>query len=307
MNETNLLANLQSVEKIANFSKILRLLNNPYKYLYALLYRNFIYSKSKKEKIVNVPLFYGKQMSIALPASTDIYLTGGKSHSSEIRLAKFIILNLKNSQHFLDIGAHFGYFTLLAAEVIGAGGKVVCFEPTSKSFNLLQKNISSFNNIEAYQKAISDSTEPITFYEFPNLHSEYNTAYIAQFEKEAWYNNSKPEKVVVQTTTIDNIIQNENFNPSIIKIDVEGAEYTVISSGLTFFKTNSPIVVMEYLAPKRKNEMHNKATALLYSLGYYSHIIKKDGTIEPISTIDNYLEKENLESENIVFRKMKKV
>lgn len=303
MDKNALLDSLKSVEKIANFSKIMRLINNPYKYLSAMYYREFVYPKTKKEKIVSTKLFYGKKMNIALPASTDIYLTGGKSHSSEIRLAKFIINNLNNSNHFLDVGAHFGYFTLLASEIVGANGMVLSFEPANKSHELLVGNVSSLTNTRVYQKAVSNSLEPITFFEFPNLYSEYNTSDTSQFESENWYNSSKPNKVVVNATTIDEITKDKIFNPTIIKIDVEGAEYNVISGGLTYLKSHSPQIVMEYLEPKRKNETHKKALDLLLGLGYKSYIINYNGGIELIANIDNYLETSNLESDNIVFRK----
>lgn len=77
-------------------------------------------------------------MNIALPASTDIYLTGGKSHDSEIRLAKFLIKNLNQGDNFVDIGAHYGYFTLLGAHLVGKGGRVF-FEPGKSTYSLLEK------------------------------------------------------------------------------------------------------------------------------------------------------------------------
>jgi FkbM family methyltransferase len=303
MNSSYLLKCLESAVKIADFPKFIRFCNNPYKYFIAIYFRKFIYPKTKKEKILVTKLFYGKKMSIALPAATDIYLTGGKSHPSELRLAKFIINNLSDNNHFLDIGAHFGYFTLIASELVGEKGKILSFEPTSKSYNLLMENIVNLNNAKAHQSAISNSTESIIFYEFPNLYSEYNTSDITQFQNEKWYNNYIPNKVKVKSTTIDEITKDGLFNPQIIKIDVEGAEYNVISGGLTFFKNHSPYIVMEYLEAKRKNETHKKALDLLCGLGYKTYIIKKSGFLEPISNIDNYLETENLESENIVFRK----
>ena len=305
MDKSNFLDPLKSVEQIANYSKIVRLLHSPYKYLSVMFYREFIYSKTKKEKIVSTKLFYGKKMNIALPASTDIYLTGGKSHISEIRLARFIINNLDNSDHFLDIGAHFGYFTLLASEIVGANGRVVSFEPASKSYKLLELNAAELRNVQTYQMAISDSLESIAFYEFPNLQSEYNTLIISQFEGEQWFNNAKPTKVEVKTTTIDNITKDETFSPKVIKIDVEGAEYKAIAGGLTFFKTHSPLIVMEYLEPKRKNDSHKKALDLLLSLGYSSFIIKNSGNLEQIADIDKYLADEKLESDNVVFVKSK--
>lgn len=305
MDKSVLLNKLNTVRKISNFSKIRRFAYNPYKYFFAMFYRKFVYPRTQKEKILTTNLFWDKKMIIALPASTDIYLTGGKSHSSEIRLARFIINNLKESNHFLDIGAHFGYFTLLASEIVGISGKVLSFEPTSKSYELLELNITNLKNTEIFQKAVSNLKEPITFYEFPNLHSEYNTSDVTQFENESWFINSKPQKVTVQTTTIDNLTEDKGFIPTIIKIDVEGAEFNVINGGLTFLKNNNPLIVMEYLEPKRKNDTHKKALELLLSLGYYSYLINNEGGINPIMNIDHYLETENLESDNIVFRKGK--
>jgi len=296
---------LDSVEKIANYSKFRRLLHQPFKYISAILFRELIYPRNQKEKIVVCNLFYGRKMVVALPASTDIYLTGGKSHTSEIRLARFLILNLRAGDHFLDIGAHYGYFSLLGSEIVGASGQVFSFEPASKSHLLLQKNTANLANTTLFKKAISNSEEPLTFYEFPNLHSEYNASDVSQFEQEPWFEKSQPQKVTVDATTIDVITQSEHFYPEVIKIDVEGAEYDVIQGGMSFFQKYAPKIVMEYLEPNRKNETHQKALVLLKSLGYNTHIIGKDGKLIQLDDIDSYLISEKLESDNIVFVKDK--
>jgi len=298
-----LIEQIENVEKIANYSKVKRLLNNPIKYIFAIFYKKFFYPKTKKEKTIEAPLFFGKKMQIALPASTDIYLTGGKSHVSEIKLAKYMINNLNKGDHFLDIGAHYGYFTLLAAEIIGSNGKIMSFEPTSSSYKLLLENTKALKNTTILQTAISNSEENLIFYEFPNLHSEYNASDVSQFENEDWFQKSPPVKVEVQATTIDHITKDKDFNPQMIKIDVEGAEYNAIQGGINYFKNQSPKIVMEYLEPKRKNETHRKALELLLSIGYYSHIITQNGDTRPMKNIDEYLINEKLESDNIVFMK----
>lgn len=297
------LKQIDEVEKIANVSKLRRLLFNPGKYIYAIFFRKFIYPINKQEKITKANLFYNKVMEIALPAATDIYLTGGKSHISEIRLAKFIIINLEQGQHFLDIGAHYGYFTLLAAEILQKSGKIMSFEPATRSFDILKKNTAVADNIHIFQQAMSDSTAPLVFFEFSNLHSEYNSADVTQFEQEEWYKNAPPKKVEVSATTIDTITKNGMFLPNIIKIDVEGGEYKVIEGGLTYFKNHSPLIVMEYLAPARQNTTHKQALNLLKSIGYQSFLIDNSGQLNAIDDIDAYLVQENLESDNVVFKK----
>ncbi len=276
-------------------------MRNPYRYFNAIFFREMVYRFTKKEKIVSAELFFGRKMKIALPAATDIYLTGGKSHSSEIRLAKFLILNLKKGGHFLDIGAHYGYFTLLASEAIGNEGKVMSFEPSSVAYRVLNDNTDQQKNITITQSAVSNSSDNLVFYEFPNLHSEYNSTDVSQFEKESWFQHSQPVRVEVKATTIDLITADSRFLPSIIKIDVEGAEFNVIQGGLNYFEHHAPAVVMEYLEPKRKNESHQKAAQLLKSLGFQSHVIESDGRLRPVADIDAYLEAEKLDSDNIVF------
>lgn len=306
MSHQILISKVDNIEKIATFSKLRRLFYNPIKYVYAIVFKEFIYPKNKKEIILTTKLFYGKTMQVALPAATDIYLTGGKSHSSEIRLAKFLILNLNSGSHFLDIGAHFGYFSLIGSELVGDIGSVKSFEPAGKSYDLLAKNAQSLSNIEIHKKAVSDKEGSITFFEFPNLQSEYNASDVSQFEQEDWFQGAKPVKVEVAATTIDNITSESTFKPDVIKIDVEGAEFDVIKGGARYLTDHSPKLVMEYLEPKRKNESHKKALDLLSSLGYGSFVIANGGELNEINNIDDYLIKENLESDNIVFIKTKK-
>jgi FkbM family methyltransferase len=303
MINVELLKQLKKVEKIANFYKWQRFLYNPYKYLNAILFRAFIYPKRQQEKIIITPLFYNKPIQIALPAATDIYLTGGKSHTSEIRLAKYLILNLTTGQHFLDIGAHYGYFTLLANELVGSTGKIMAFEPSVDSFNLLRENTIVLENISIFQEAVSHKVGELIFYTFPNQYSEYNTSTVEQFEQEAWFAQVVSKKLMVKSTSIDTITSVNDFNPAIIKIDVEGAEYDVIKGGLQFFKKNAPSIVMEYLAPNRKNELHKKGVQLLKNIGYATYVINDAGKLETIIDIDAYLVKEQLESDNIVIVK----
>lgn len=299
----NMINKINKVEEIAQRSKIGRLLNNPMKYAYAILFRELIYPINKKEKVVETTLFYGKKMKIALPAATDIYLTGGKSHSSEIRLAKFLINNLKPDDHFLDIGAHYGYFTLIGSELVGEKGVVISFEPSNKNRSVLTINTIKLKNTTIYKKAMSNSTENIIFYEFQNLQSEYNTANVAQFENEQWFRDAPPTKIEVEATTIDLFTQQTQFTPKVIKIDVEGAEEKVIQGGIHYFTSHAPKIVMEYLEPKRENKNHKKAEELLVKLGYLANIITSDGLLKNINDIDNYLLSKNLESDNIVFIK----
>jgi len=270
------------------------------------LYNKVIYPVTKKQKVVQASTFFGEDIKVALPAGSDIFFTHGKSHDSEIRLARFLIKEVGRESHFLDIGAHFGYFSLLATKLTGSCGLVYSFEPGRLTFDILRQNTATHAEIKVFNSAVSASKGKLQFFEFPIYFSEYNTLDVSQFAEEAWFAKYKPQKIEVEADTIDNITFDGTFQPDIIKIDVEGAEDQVIKGGQQYLQRHSPIVIMEYLSVKRNNESHKKAVSNLFSLGYSPAIIVPDGTVENIEVdaLDAYLDKNDLESDNIVFRKL---
>jgi len=303
MTKNELIQDLAKVERLAGASRWGRLMHHPLRYLNAILFKEVLYPRSKKERLENARLFWGRRMKVALPSSTDIYLTGGKSHDSELRLARFIVLNLPEKGHFLDIGAHYGYFTLLAAEVAGAEGRVHAFEPAASSWSLLRENVSGTASVMVFNEAVSDAPGKLVFYEFPNLYSEYNTMDVEQFRSEPWFEGFSPRQTEVTATTIDALTAATGLKPDLIKIDVEGAEDKVINGGAAFLQQYNPYLVMEYLEPQRHNDAHKKAAARLRDWGYRSFIITASGALAPVGDIESYLLQSSLESDNIVFRK----
>lgn len=302
MSKDELIENLKSVEKIANNSKLLRMLANPFKYFNAIFFREVIYKYSRKEKTVNANTFFGKKMNLLLPSSTDIYLTGGKSHESEIRLAKYLIHNLNAGDDFIDVGAHYGYFSMLAS-ILVSDGKAFSFEASPISYELLRQNLTSEPNVNTYNKAVSDSNSNIPFFEFPNLYSEYNSFDIDQYKNMPWFEKFKPREIMIDTVSLDNFIITQSINPKIIKIDVEGAEFLVMKGLTSHLQTHDPIIIMEYVNETRGNQAHQDAEKLLNSHGYQSFLIDIEGLLQIIPSVNKYMQTQGIESENIVFKK----
>lgn len=242
-------------------------------------------------------------MRLLLPASTDIYLTGGKTHDSEIRLARFLIHHLNTGGTFIDIGAHYGYFSLLAAHLVGERGRVAAFEAAPATYRVLQQNMAGSAALEAIHGAVSDTAAPLTFYEFPNLYSEYNSSDIGQYEQAAWFRSSPPRAVQVPGVDPSAYFAQHGLAPSIIKIDVEGGEYHVIRGLAAWLGSHPAVVVMEYIAGAGTSAPtpHQQAASLLQSLGYQAHCITADGQTAPLADIDTHFEVEQVQSDNIVF------
>lgn len=298
---------LKRVEQIASASKVRRLIAHPFRYVYAILHRKLVYRFFRTSTHVQTKTWFGKHMHLLLPSSTDIYLTGGKSHDSEIRLARFMLQHLQEGDSFLDIGAHYGYFTLLAAALVGEEGNVIAIEAAPNTFKILQKNTRKDLHISAFNLAVSNTNEVMTFYEFPNLYAEYNSTDIEQFRNEKWFAHSPPKAIPIQAVMMDDFLADRQFVPTIIKIDVEGAEYQVMQGMQSYLVKNDPMIVMEYLSASRGNASHIKAAELLYSSGYQSFIISPTGSINPVTDINAHLSINAIDSDNIVFLREKKL
>ncbi len=67
---------------------------------------------------------------------------------------------LKPGDIFYDIGANVGFFTVVAAKLVGASGKVYAFEPEAVNAATLRHNaqINKFAHVTAIEKAVSRTT-----------------------------------------------------------------------------------------------------------------------------------------------------
>ena len=303
MLRNELISKIEKVERIASATKFKRMMVHPLRYFNAIFFREVIYKNSKKEKEVISNTFFRTKMHLLLPSSTDIYLTGGKSHDSEIRLAKYLIDQLNKGDRFIDIGAHYGYFSLLASKLVGESGKVYAFEASPATYSIFQKNTVNVENVMGHNLAVSDSDEHLKFYEFPNLYSEYNSLDVEQFKNEKWFAKYQPKEVKIRSVMLDDVLHDENLKPKIIKIDVEGAEFKVIKGAKNLLENDSPMVVLEYLSDERGNKAHVEAEGFLISLGFQSFVIDGFGKLQKVKSISSFIKDNGLESDNIVFIK----
>jgi FkbM family methyltransferase len=302
--------NLAQVKQLADASKMQRFFHNPWRYAWSQVFRLLIFPYTKNGIIRKAQTFTGYPLSVLLPSGLDIYLTGGKTHDSEIRLASYIINHYKSlnnsitqspNHSFIDVGAHVGYFSLLASVMLETKGQVFTFEAAKGTFDLVEKNLKLRNNIKVFHNAVTDVETDLTFFEFPVSHSEYNTLHNQQFENETWYQKFKPEKHIVKGITLDSVVQKFNLNNSLIKIDAEGAEAQVIKGGLITFEAQKPVIIMEFLA--QKNEGHKEAYDILTNLNYQPHTINQTGSLVKLTDIDTYFKTNGLDSDNFVFVK----
>tara|TARA_B110000495_G_C23002873_1_gene592057 strand:+ start:1004 stop:1912 length:909 start_codon:yes stop_codon:yes gene_type:complete len=294
--------NIKVVEDYALKTKLGRLLFNPVKYITGIFSKLIYFKLTKKGFLVNTDTFWNKNISLELPACLDIYLSGGKTHESEIRFAKYLINSVSKGDQFLDIGAHIGYFSLLFSELNGKG-KILSFEASPKNFDLLEKNVKN-SKIEAFNIAVSDKNGILKFMEFPILFSEYNTSNLSIYKNENWFKSLLVKEIDIPSIKGDNLVQEYEIDPTYIKIDVEGAEKQVLLGFEKYLSKNNPKIIMEFAKSKDTNSNHKEAETILIKNNFHPHIIKNDGSLEKlIIESQDYVNELEIESDNIVYLK----
>jgi len=245
-------------------------------------------------------------MKVLLPSGMDLFLLGGKSHDSEIRLAKLILNTLKHGDTFLDVGAHYGYFSLLASNIVGAQGNVYSIEASKSTFGVLSQNLEDHSNITPFNIAISNQRGQLDFYEYPLLYSEYNSLDSEQYDKAKWAKNIDPKVIKIDAFPLDEFVQERNIVPDFIKIDVEGVEDKVVQGMNKILNSDkAPLIAMEYILDDNPDSPHERAMRMIIDQGYECNIISPNGALEKIKSekVKIYLMESGLDSDNIIFQK----
>jgi FkbM family methyltransferase len=145
----------------------------------------------------------------------------------------------------VDVGAHYGRYTLIAAKRIGPKGKVISIEADPNNFDMLNNNIKlnelSKENVIALNYAVS-SIKSIVKLSIPDK-KPGQTIYSSIIS-----NRAPTEKFIeVNANTLDNILQ-ENKIPvehvNWIKIDVEGAELEVLKGATNVLSKSRDISLL---------------------------------------------------------------
>lgn len=187
-------------------------------------------------------LFWGNEMIVVLPevVSMEIYRNG----LIEEGLTRMLLTYLKPGMTFVDIGAHFGYYTLLASAIVGNEGHVHAFEPTPSTFGLLSLNIRNRNNVRANRFAAYSRRGTVMFNDFGLEAAAFNSIHGPRF-KRSILRRPSVQTYKVKTITLDEYVQDTNISPDFVKIDAESAEYEILKGMDYTLEEHRPIITIE--------------------------------------------------------------
>jgi FkbM family methyltransferase len=121
-----------------------------------------------------------------------------------------------------DIGANLGYVSLSMAKRVGALGRVIAFEPIPQNIAAFHAHmeINAIENVQLFELAASNRAGEAAI----RLAENPSTASLV------WHrDNTSATELTIQTVVIDELVEAKKLlHPKFVKIDVEGAEGSVL-------------------------------------------------------------------------------
>ena len=205
-------------------------------------------------------------------------------HTFETRELAFVEQFLQPGMTAFDIGAHQGLYTLLASRCVGTSGRVFSFEPSPRERRALRLNLAlNFSrNVTVQPLALGSEETTADLY----VVGEYNTG----------YNSLRPPSipqttrtVPVKIGTLDHWLAEKNIDSvDFLKLDVEGAELSVLKGASDFLARMRPVLLVEVAQVRTAPWGYDAAEIVRFmeNLGYEWFEILEGGRLAPLGQVD---------------------
>jgi len=160
-----------------------------------------------------------------------------------------------------DVGAHIGFHTLGFSAIAGSSGRVVAFEPNPSNRDRLQQNLQKNPDlaarVEILSCALSDHNGQSLFGLSRDIDSGASSmSFLDSTTASTDPGTSAWDRIVVTVRTADALIQEGMPHPTVMKVDVEGAELLVLRGATETIRMARPTVIVEAHSARLAFEVH---------------------------------------------------
>jgi FkbM family methyltransferase len=173
----------------------------------------------------------------------------------------------------LDVGAHVGFFSLLAGHA-NSHGRVYAFEPLAAAFERLGQNIArnKLSNVEAIAAAVADAAGDLEFFHAPTSKSIPSSSSLSY---EFMAGTADLQKTTVPVMRLDDFVQEKGLERvDLIKIDTESTEPAVLVGAHMTLDRHHPNIICEVLHGRGAEQ---KLEEVLAPLGYRYYLLTPEG------------------------------
>ena len=152
---------------------------------------------------------------------------------------------LVSGMMFVDVGAHIGLLTLAGARAVGPQGRVVAFEPTPITFDLLIRALAISglgDRVEAQRLACGARAERRAF------HVATVLGHSSLLEPATVGSDRGVQRIEVDVVRLDDVLPT-GARVDVVKIDVEGAELDVLAGMTRILGENPDLAIIAEFGP----------------------------------------------------------
>lgn len=191
------------------------------------------------------------------PRTGEIYRRG----DVERAIQKVLVERLRPGMVFYDLGANIGFFSLLAARLVGPTGRVFSFEPDAEVAARLRRNIArnAFSSITVVEAGIWSASKTVCFVPSDTSSPDRGTGRIATTPDET-------AGVAIRCIALDDFIQTAPL-PDAIKCDVEGAEVDVLLGAEQLLERQHPTIICEIHSESNYQRVRERLARFGYKCG----------------------------------------
>jgi FkbM family methyltransferase len=181
----------------------------------------------------------GRGLRIGRSQASADYASG----TNELPVQRAVADSLRPGAVFVDIGANVGFFSLIAARVVGDGGRVVALEPVPENVAAIRANARRNRlRVDVLEVAAGATNGPTSLV----LTRHPGGAVLASAD-------APPDatgRIEVEGATVDDLVAAGRLpRPSVVKIDVEGAEEAVLQGMTETLTSVGPTLIVEVDGP----------------------------------------------------------
>jgi FkbM family methyltransferase len=229
--------------------------------------------------------FWGDEMMVVFPERVSMTLY--RYRFFERGLTQIMLSTLKPGMVFFDVGAHFGYYSLLGSTLVGKEGSVHSFEPTPSTFEVLQRNTISKPNIRTNKLAMWSTPETLQFRDFGVTYSAFNSIQAGGVEGKMW-DGVEGLPCTVTATSVDEYVRETGVMPNVLKLDAEGAELNIVEGMTETIDRAHPILTVEVGDAPSGNVSNSRDLLDILIAKGYKPFEAQDGEIVPHELLSKY-------------------